>query len=518
MDTGKLISRGARIFLWEGEEAFRAFLREIRDKDPIAHRLLEAWSLVLQHRPLEAIRKAAKLVPELSDQPVFLERALKILGLAHKDMGDVEVAENYFLKEKDILGRVLGKDTKDVDINLILLYMSKAEFKRILEEVPKLLEGETDETARMHLRFALALAHLTQGDPERALRLTKELAEESHKVDFYNALGIWELLGIVERQLGNFERAEEAFLRGLEIAIERKVSYAPFICAKLGEMGKLPERAVVQKCVRLGKRGGKGEAAAIREIQALLEDEPAERALGFYEAGKGYFEAWQPYEGFYTTLLGLREAKEAKVDEGFWEALERVRAYAGVFRNMRDDPIVGEMFRAVEPLAKMGKGEEGVLLKAQLIGGLRLWVKGREVEPKRWRNQKALKLLVYLLLAPQHRLPRDYLAYLLWPKERYSERVRNRLRVAASYIRKALGVPEVIVRSGGSYELRGVKSDLDELRELTKGNSLGQKEARRLAELLEGELLPEFKYDRYVDEYRRYHEALRERFRGSPAR
>ena len=49
-------------------------------------------------------------------------------------------------------------------------------------------------------------------------------------------------------------------------------------------------------------------------------------------------------------------------------------------------------------------------------------VDGNEITLSGWRRNKAIKVLLYLLLSPHHRIPTDHLFYLLWPRRSYNKK------------------------------------------------------------------------------------------------
>ncbi len=87
-------------------------------------------------------------------------------------------------------------------------------------------------------------------------------------------------------------------------------------------------------------------------------------------------------------------------------------------------------------------------------------------------------------------------------------------------IRKNLSRRELLTKKHDFYQLEEVWTDLDELENLLRLANAARDPAEkeeflaRAKELAKGELLPEFPYDRHIDEYRQYYGRLRKRLFG----
>ncbi|MEO0146771.1 MAG: hypothetical protein ABIM19_08065 [candidate division WOR-3 bacterium] len=145
---------------------------------------------------------------------------------------------------------------------------------------------------------------------------------------------------------------------------------------------------------------------------------------------------------------------------------------------------------------------------------------GKEITLRAWHNNQAIRALVYLLLSPRHRIPLDHLFYLLWPRRKYNEKSRSLLYTAIKLVREHLGRRELLTKKGDFYQLEEVWTDVEEIENLmrladvTRDPSEKEEYLARARELASGELLPEFPYDRYIEEYRQYYERLRKRVFG----
>ncbi|MEO0147062.1 MAG: hypothetical protein ABIM19_09540, partial [candidate division WOR-3 bacterium] len=201
----------------------------------------------------------------------------------------------------------------------------------------------------------------------------------------------------------------------------------------------------------------------------------------------------------------------------FPDALKFLAPIAPLHPGFKLDPILGRFFQRIEPLLLEEKSEDQGL-RAYLIGGLRVYVNGEEIHPLRWSSKKATKALIYLLLSPNHRIPKDHLFYLLWPRRAYKKSDNRALLYKAIYtIRQAFKDHRFLTKRHDFYQLEDVWTDLGEIENLirladaTHDPDQKEKYLARARELASGELLPEFPYDRYVDEYRQYYTRLRKR-------
>ena len=76
-------------------------------------------------------------------------------------------------------------------------------------------------------------------------------------------------------------------------------------------------------------------------------------------------------------------------------------------------------------------------LRAHLLGAVRLSVGDRAIPDRAWPRRNARALLLLLLATPGHRLPRDRVLDLLWPRTP-PEAAPNALRVARHALRRVL--------------------------------------------------------------------------------
>ncbi|MEO0145988.1 MAG: hypothetical protein ABIM19_04055, partial [candidate division WOR-3 bacterium] len=97
---------------------------------------------------------------------------------------------------------------------------------------------------------------------------------------------------------------------------------------------------------------------------------------------------------------------------------------------------------------------------------------------------------------------------------------RELLYTAMVVARRNLGRPDLLIKKGDYYQLEDVWTDLGEIENLmrladaTRDPAEKEELLARARELAKGELLPEFPYDRHIDEYRQYYNRLRKRLFG----
>ena len=91
-------------------------------------------------------------------------------------------------------------------------------------------------------------------------------------------------------------------------------------------------------------------------------------------------------------------------------------------------------------------------LEVRLLGRFEVLVDSRPVPADAWAQRRAADLVKLLALAPGHRMPRDEVLEMLWPKLGADAAASN-LHKAASYARRALGDRGAVVLRGGMVEL-----------------------------------------------------------------
>jgi DNA-binding SARP family transcriptional activator len=91
-------------------------------------------------------------------------------------------------------------------------------------------------------------------------------------------------------------------------------------------------------------------------------------------------------------------------------------------------------------------------LEVRMLGGFEVLVDSRHVPAEAWPQRRATDLVKLLALTSGHRVPRDEVLEMLWPKLSAHAAAAN-LHKAASYTRRALGDARAIVLRSGLVEL-----------------------------------------------------------------
>ncbi len=124
----------------------------------------------------------------------------------------------------------------------------------------------------------------------------------------------------------------------------------------------------------------------------------------------------------------------------------------------------------------------------ETLGRFRVLVDGDEVDPAAWGSRRARQLLKRLIVARGWPVTRDELTDMLWPDESDEQRLRPRLSVQLSAVRRILGGGVIADRSSVRLDLDAV--DVDLVRFHAAADDLA------IVESYGGELLPD---DRFED-------------------
>jgi pimeloyl-ACP methyl ester carboxylesterase/DNA-binding SARP family transcriptional activator len=127
-------------------------------------------------------------------------------------------------------------------------------------------------------------------------------------------------------------------------------------------------------------------------------------------------------------------------------------------------------------------------VEIETFGRFRVLVDGDEVDPAAWGSRRARQLLKRLIVARGWPVTRDELTDMLWPDERDEQRLRPRLSVQLSAVRRILGGGVIADRSSVRLDLGAVDVDLVRFHQATDDVAI--------VESYGGELLPD---DRFED-------------------
>jgi len=488
-----------RLVLQEGLTDHRVVLGKMR-----VRKEREEWGLLcqmqiamLRDRPLSLLRLAGRLLAK-GPHPWFRAETYYFTAWAYNILGDLASGEAALRMAGEH-----GLDQRNLAHRLAFMRIMREDFHGAREQLATVASpvSETD--------YIRAILDLLEGNISGATRRIRGLLE---KPGAYFHGGAWEILGMAERTLGRTPEAARAFIRSMEWFLERGSHYAAVPLVKHLELvatcgAKPPDGSLVRRILSLARSGGPAERAALLEYRAsglwIKGDTRGASAL-FLEAGAKLSAAASPAEAF---LAHLKSAYTGYVSgsESFFKAVEYLRPRLRLYRFVEADAFYADFIRSVLcPIARFSVPREPDA-RITMFGGLS--VEGFSLSG--WVSRKALTLLKYLLLNQGRGLSAPYLAYLLWPRK--DERAAMaRLRQEVYYIRKHSGpLGKLLVSEGGRYlvkEDEGLWLDTSRFRALIGEDSVLATDPleRYLAalEIYRGHLLPEDRYDRFIEEHR----------------
>ena len=126
-------------------------------------------------------------------------------------------------------------------------------------------------------------------------------------------------------------------------------------------------------------------------------------------------------------------------------------------------------------------------LEVRLLGRFEVLVDSQPVPADAWAQRRAADLVKLLALAPGHRLPRDEVLEVLWPRLGADAAASN-LHKAASYARRALGDRGAVVLRGGVVELAPAAEVTTDVERFERGDDSAYG----------GDLLPDERYEQWT--------------------
>ncbi|MEO0140429.1 MAG: hypothetical protein ABIM88_02635 [candidate division WOR-3 bacterium] len=515
MRSIELIREALRLNSSGDTSAFERFLEEMRNRDPLAYRVFEARLETYGFRPVSAIKKAVRLLTKVNDEPELAEFLFRTLGTAYRYLAELDIAKTYFLRSKEI-GEAIGNQ-RIVDASILdmaVIDFMKMDYKSFYDVASVYSTRDLGAMSR-RLKFYLGIYETMIGDTKRALEIFREAMESLGQHP--DRIGVMEMMGLSYRISGNLSKSLRMLEESCVCALDRNSSYAIYPLSKALEITRLSGLSlsnpnIIRRTI-LNTPREQNTLPAIMESEALLNNggDSAERLL---EAARLYLSIYQNTEALFCALTGAVIAW--REDSPVFTKLVRLSGpLIQLHPNIRKDPLLKDICAVVDTLNKNDNSAEMKGLKAQLIGSFKVWLDGKEMPLQSLGRRSSLLALVYLLLNPKHRIPADHLFHLLWPKRNYDKRGRVNLYVTINSIRKALS-RDIIAKRGDFYCLQDVRTDLEELEEVVRLLSAARDESERVKlferarELSRDDLLPEFPYDPYIDEYRQYYRRLRE--------
>ncbi|MEO0179997.1 MAG: hypothetical protein ABIM74_00165 [candidate division WOR-3 bacterium] len=519
MDTADRIKEGIKKLKMGRLSEVARYIETLKAQDPLAAGILEVSVAFYRAKSAEVVRKGKRLLAKVSDKPEIALYLFDNMGMAYRMLGEMDRAESFFIKfleAAELLGH--RKAATSAKMSLLSIRLFKAEYETLYCDIKKFLKEEE----RPDALYMFAVLHIIRGMPEQANKILESLLRLRRRPLFL--AGVLEMKGLALRLMGRCDESMESYLGSIQAFLDLGSAYSAFPCAKAMNLSRLsgfdaPPQDTVKKCLSLARSGSWGEQAAAQEIKALLLQEEDETACMLFEAAQNYYRAYQPLEAF---LAGLTSAFLAWRSNGptLPQALKFLNPLASLHPGLKHDPFLRDFLIQIEPLVNQRETEPKSGIKAYLIGETKITVDNKDIRLKAWRNNKAILGLIYLLLSPKHRIPYDHLFYLLWPRRKYTQKSRCLLYTAINTIRTHLIRRELLVKHRDFYQLEDVWTDLGELENLlrladaTRDPTEKEEYLARARELANGDLLPEFPYDRYIDEYRQYYERLKKKIYG----
>jgi predicted ATPase/DNA-binding SARP family transcriptional activator/DNA-binding CsgD family transcriptional regulator len=163
----------------------------------------------------------------------------------------------------------------------------------------------------------------------------------------------------------------------------------------------------------------------------------------------------------------------------------------------------------------MGSNEGGTnaeVVRVWLLGGFRVSVGSRTIGEDRWQRRKAAALVKLLALAPSHRMHREHLMDLLWPRlgaQAAANNLHRNLYVARRTLDSdPLTSSRCLTLRGEQLVLcpeRDLWVDVEAFEQAAEAARYSREPAayRAAINLYAGELLPEDRYEEWTEEHRR---------------
>jgi len=519
-----ILNKGVALMLAGDAGKFRNYLSELktrsRDHSVIAG-LLEVLYFSRISEPVKVMRPARRLLSRTTD-PWICNRVYPSLAWALRVTGDLSGAHSVALKNLE-----MSEETGDRVMALVSLAYNHC-FREEFARARELLSSLTDLSGKelLNALHVNVIVELSMGNFVKARELSEEMIRyrESHsdseELQSLPTGGPLEVLGIAKEALGELNGAWESYLPSLEGYIQMESAYSVFPLNRLlslrllSGMDFIIPASLVKKAMRFAKNRAPESQAALTEYRALLSWQNGrfeEAVRDLLEAGEIYTRVNQTLEAFIAFLKGAWLARKSDC-AGFWNAMEHLEHR---FRVYRDFALNHHFFSnltgsVIEPILAATSSRES-LVKVRLFD--RMEVQGAKV-PRRWKFKKALTIFKYLLLNQGRSLASDYMVYLLWPRAG-PENNMSRLYSCIRFARRELGdLGFLLVCHGKSYALQEdprlwvdvheFQSLLKEADALEKNPSLQVEKYMKALELYRGELLPEDRYDRFIEEHRNY--------------
>jgi predicted ATPase/DNA-binding SARP family transcriptional activator/DNA-binding CsgD family transcriptional regulator len=159
-----------------------------------------------------------------------------------------------------------------------------------------------------------------------------------------------------------------------------------------------------------------------------------------------------------------------------------------------------------------GGGNNSEVVRMWLLGGFRVSVGSRTIGEDRWRRRKAAALVKLLALAPSHRMHREQVMHLLWPRlgeQAAANNLHRNLYVARRTLEPdLLATSRCLILREGQLVLcpeRDLWVDVEAFEQAAEAARRSRDPAayRSANDLYAGELLPEDRYEEWSEEHSR---------------
>ncbi|MGB9589651.1 MAG: hypothetical protein ACPL68_02065, partial [Candidatus Hydrothermia bacterium] len=256
MNTGERIDRGVKLIREEKWDEVSDYIRATRQDDPLASELLEVCLCVYRYASPDAIRKGRRLIQRVSCEPELATRLLNWLGTAHRMMGEIETAENYFLRALEIDEKIGEQGfISATRLNLLLNRFFSGDYQALRRELPGFIRSATPVNAYWG-NCVWAILDTFSGNLGSARRRLDALLKESLGLYRYSAL---EAEAALLRLEGKIELSLRAYMELTKNFLRFASPYAGITCARAPEITRLkriepPPSALTRNCIRLARK------------------------------------------------------------------------------------------------------------------------------------------------------------------------------------------------------------------------------------------------------------------------
>ncbi len=529
--------------LSRSRSSYRALVRDI----------FRVKELVLKMRLPDALKLAQRTYQALKSHGLHELRAqmASYLGSIYLYLSNYELAETYFSEALELYEKYESILPKDLYLgylyNYALTVARDGRFREASQNMEKIWKemqssrNTTEEYRKMfHLRVAVFMVRVAvytidfeKMETWKGLMdtLTKEINTLSINSPFEYRLvcGVQGIKGFVERfARGNLNQCAESGFELMRCAsrhgIEPEFEYLRNAAESLVYLGREEEAQTVFQLAREKTRRNQNDidSAYAREIMALeyrLNGNPEKAYKILREVSAWYEERGLILECLYARVVMEYTGRTLILNRGSAHNVDYIRQWLPVYPFLKRDPIYGMFVREVVKIKGSSSSDTPPKLRFWFLGEFRMELDGFLLGPKDWRRKKSLLALKYLILNRGRKVLMDELSFVLWPDET-EEAAKTRLWVAISYLRKMLGAADEYLRTvDGAYVLEETPDiwvDVVEFERLVKramaladaAPDQGLALAQEALKLYKAELLPEDKFQTWLDEHRRYFHRL----------